>query len=213
MEPENFWDSIRDSLFKGRMTQGVVDTIDSITDTYIYEAMGQHNSNHLAYCLSTAYHESYSASKNPEWEPPREGFAKTNEGAVRAVTKLYDQKKISTNYALPDAVTGLSYYGRSFIQTTWKRNYEKMGDRIGLDLVNKPDLLLERPVAAKALVIGMLEGIYTGKKLEDYNGINGSYDFVRARRIVNGLDKAELIAGYANKFLTAINLSKYGNKD
>ncbi len=56
--------------------------------------------------------------------------------------------------------------------------------------MTQPDL------AVKALVIGMQRGSFTGRKLSDY--INGSsVDFVNARRIVNGLDKASTIASSA----------------
>jgi len=193
MKPEVFWGVIRDNLFRGKMTQGVVDTINVITDTYYGEAGGNAVPEHLAYILATAYHESYHRSKNPEWHPVREGFAKTNEGAIKAVTKLYEQGKISHNYAIPHT-NGHSYYGRGYVQITWPENYRKMGRRLGIDLYGNPDLALERSVAAKLLVIGMLDGLYTGRKLSDY----GSHDFdaYNARRIINGLDKAELIKGY-----------------
>jgi hypothetical protein len=51
---------------------------------------------------------------------------------------------------------------------------------------------------------GMIGGWFTGKKLSDYLG-NGKVDFVNARRIINGLDRADDIAGYANSFLAAVN--------
>jgi hypothetical protein len=49
----------------------------------------------------------------------------------------------------------------------------------------------------------MAHGIYTGKKLSDY--INADKcDFLNARRIVNGTDKAELIMGYAQRFFAEL---------
>lgn len=201
MKPEIFWGIIRDNLFKGKMSNGVVDTIDIIVDTYL--AQGQYNPQHLAYILATAYHESYHRSLNPEWNPVREGFAKTNEGAIRAVTKLFDKGSISQNYSLPYTSEN-SYYGRGFVQITHGENYRKMGKRLGIPLYENPDLALDRGVAAKLLVIGMIEGTYTGRRLSDYGSINGSFDPVNARRIINGLDKAELIEGYYEIFNLAI---------
>ncbi len=197
---KSFFDSVRSSLFNGRLSQGVVDTIQSITNEYF-----QHGTDlrELAYILATAYHESFHRNLNPEWEPVREGFAKTNQGAINAVTSLYKRGVISKNYALPDPVTGHSYYGRSWVQTTHKYNYKKMGDRIGVDLVNNPDLALKRDVSAKLLVVGSLEGLYTGKKLSDYITPTKT-DYINARRVINAKDKAELIAGYAQKFYDAL---------
>lgn len=199
MKPEVFWGVIRDNLFRGKMTQGVVDTIDTIVDTYLDQR--QYNPQHLAYMLATAYHESYHRKLNPDWNPVREGFAKTNEGAISAVTKLYNSGRISHNYALPHT-NGNSYYGRGFVQITWPENYRKMGNRLGIPLYENPDLALDRDVSAKLLVVGMIEGLYTGRKLSDYGAQD--FDAYNARRIINGLDKAETIKGYYETFNLAI---------
>lgn len=50
------------------------------------------------------------------------------------------------------------------------------------------------------MVDGMEAGRFTGKKLSDY--LPG--DYVNARRIINGTDKAEQIAGYARQFEAAL---------
>jgi hypothetical protein len=50
---------------------------------------------------------------------------------------------------------------------------------------------------------GMFEGWFTGKKLEDYI-FGNTCDYVGARKIVNGTDRAETIAGYAEKFQSAL---------
>lgn len=96
------------------------------------------------------------------------------------------------------------YYGRGLVQLTWDYNYKKMGQRIGVDLLGDPDLALEIRYAVPIIFIGMREGIFTRKKLADYfNATKG--DWVQARRIVNGLDKANLIAGYAQRYYAAIS--------
>lgn len=192
MNPELFWNGLRQDVFGGKMTQGVVDTVNIIVDTYYGEYINRGDPDHLAYILATAYHESYHATLNPEWLPVREGFAKSNAGAISAVTKLYNQGRIRVNYALPEA-NGNSYYGRGYAQITWLRNYIKMGKRIGVDLEKYPDLALERSVAAKLLVIGSVEGLYTGKSLFDYDLKDSLFDAYNARRVINGLDKADKI--------------------
>lgn len=174
------------------MTQGVVDTVNIIVDTYYAEYIKKGDPDHLAYILATAYHESYHATLNPEWLPVREGFAKSNAGAIAAVTKLYKDKKISRNYAIPQS-NGNSYYGRGFVQITHPDNYKKAGDLIGVNIYDFPDLALDRGVAAKLLVVGSVEGIYTGKSLFDYDLKDGLFDAYNARRVINGLDKAAKI--------------------
>ena len=47
----------------------------------------------------------------------------------------------------------------------------------------------------------MVEGWFTGKKLSDY--FNEKTDYINARKIVNGLDKADIIAGYAKVLYSA----------
>jgi len=64
-----------------------------------------------------------------------------------------------------------------------------MGDIFGIDLVNNPDLALTPEISAQNLVYGMLNGSFTKASLGRY--INSSkVDFINARRVVNGLDKA-----------------------
>ncbi len=91
---------------------------------------------------------------------------------------------------------GIKYRGRGLVQLTGKANYVKMSKVIGVDIVKNPDLLLQAKYAVAVLVLGMKRGDFTGRKLGDY--ISGSkVDFVNARRIVNGTDKAQQVANDA----------------
>lgn len=85
------------------------------------------------------------------------------------------------------------YRGRGYVQLTWKRNYEKFG------IADDPEKALEPETAYRILSDGMRKGVFTGKKISDYIS-DSEVDYVNARRVVNGLDKANLIAGYAEKF-------------
>lgn len=58
--------------------------------------------------------------------------------------------------------------------------------------------------AIPIMFIGMKEGIFTGKKFADYFSPTKE-DWVSARRIINGLDKANTIAGHAKKYYGAIS--------
>jgi putative chitinase len=95
------------------------------------------------------------------------------------------------------------YYGRGYVQLTWLSNYRAAGRKLGLDLVGNPALALEPGPAAQILVRGMVEGWFTGKKLSAYFTPMAA-DPTNARRIINGTDKAALIAGYHGKFLFAL---------
>jgi len=92
------------------------------------------------------------------------------------------------------------YYGRGYVQLTWRDNYKKYGNLLHLDLVGQPDLALEPKTALFILVHGFKTGTFTGKKITDY--INANHvDFVTARRCINGLDKADHIANLARAHL------------
>ena len=79
---------------------------------------------------------------------------------------------------------------------TWKVNAMKFGAK-------KPGDLMTWPIALQAAFQGMVKGMFTGKKLSDYI-FDGKCDYVGARRIINGQDKAKLIAGYARAFQYAL---------
>jgi hypothetical protein len=106
-------------------------------------------------------------------------------------------------YGLPDPLTGEVYYGRGFVQLTWADNYRNMGKRLGVDLYRNPDLALDRKIAARILIVGMVEGIFTGKKLSDYLNDRVT-DYRNARRIINLLDRADEFARLAELYERAI---------
>lgn len=181
-------------LFENKLDQGQVSGMEA---TLNYHQGIYPNEPGLPYVLATFYHET-----GRTMLPVREGFAKSNEQAIRIVTRMYEQGRISKNYALPDPETGQSYYGRGLCQTTWKHNYRKLGNIIFHDpelFVKNPDLLLDLNTSVETSIEAMYRGLYTGKKISDYI-TQDKKDYYNARRIVNGLDKASLIAGYAVKF-------------
>jgi predicted chitinase len=96
------------------------------------------------------------------------------------------------------------YYGRGYVQLTWKDNYQKYAGITGLDLVGNPDLALEPGTALFILVNGFKTGAFTGKKITDYINEDGA-DFYNARRVINGVDRANEIAALAEKYLGEIS--------
>lgn len=93
---------------------------------------------------------------------------------------------------------GYKYRGSGFVQLTGKNNYRKMSDVVNIDLVNNPNLAANFPTAAKIIVVGMMKGSFTGRKLSDYFN-SSKTDWTGARQIVNG-DSGDKAAGYAKEF-------------
>ena len=98
-----------------------------------------------------------------------------------------------------------TYYGRGLVQITWERNYARLSDVIGVDLVTHPEKALEMDNAIQILFEGMIDGLFTGRKLADYFG--KSADWRRARAIVNGRDRAADIASYAKKIWDSLRIA------
>lgn len=95
---------------------------------------------------------------------------------------------------------GYRYRGRGYVQITGRANYARLTKALGLgpteDLEVDPDQTLRPIIAYRIMSVGMRNGLFTGKKLSDYINAQGC-DYRNARRIINGVDRAELIAGYA----------------
>ena len=103
------------------------------------------------------------------------------------------------------------YYGRGFVQLTWEKNYASCGKelhRLGLvdsddELVIKPERALEPALAYPIMSFGMRKGIFTGISLNKY--IHGAAcDYFNSRRIINKVDAAATIEGYAVKLEHAL---------
>ena len=112
-------------------------------------------------------------------------------------------------YGKPGKHGGQIAYGRGDVQLTWDYNYERADDELGLRgaLTSNYDRALETEISAKIMVLGMTEGWFTGKRFASYLPAKGTATrvaFTSARRIINGIDRAELVAGYAISFQSAL---------
>jgi hypothetical protein len=175
--PAALFDAWREGF--GALNQSRVDGINTLVAEM--EAREWADQRWWAYVLATAWHETAGTMK------PLEEYGR---GAGRA-------------YGNPDPVTGKTYFGRGFVQLTWKDNYQRLGGILGLPLVGQPELALEPVNAARIMCEGMAGGLFTGKALGDYFDADTD-DPRNARRIVNGTDRAELIARYHGKALVAV---------
>jgi predicted chitinase len=95
---------------------------------------------------------------------------------------------------------GPRFKGRGFVQLTGRRNYTDWKKKLGIDIVSNPERVMEPEIAAKILVQGMRDGNFTGVNLDDYIG----NDFVNARKIINGTDRAPQIAAIADEYLKVL---------
>jgi hypothetical protein len=95
------------------------------------------------------------------------------------------------------------YIGKGYVQITWKANYQKYSNILGIDLVSNPDKVLEPNIALFILVHGCKNGTFTGMKIEDYID-DSRTDFYNARRVINGIDKAQEISDIAREWLNKI---------
>lgn len=177
----NFFDRVRQSLFGGRLKQAQVDGLQMILhrwDTH----HARDDDRWLAYMLATVHHET-----DRTFRPIRE----------------YGRGK-GREYGVACGPDGQIYYGRGFVQLTWMYNYKAMSAFAGCDLVQEPDRALEPEISTIILFEGMMRGTFTGRKLADY--FSGEKEnWVQARRIINGMDKANLIADHARHYYDAIS--------
>jgi hypothetical protein len=99
---------------------------------------------------------------------------------------------------------GPRFKGRGFVQITGRRNYANWSQILGIDLVSNPGKAAIPDVAAIILVRGMRDASFTGFGLSDFFS-ETQQDFFSARRIINGLNRADHIAEIAKAYFKAIS--------
>lgn len=185
MDRAAFFATVRSTLFGGKLTADQVSGIEAVLDEW--DAQGLTDNRWLAYMLGTAYHETARTMQPITEYGGRKYFDK------------YDTGKLASNLGnTPEADgDGFKYRGRGFVQITGRANYRKFG------IEATPEKALELTTAVKILFEGMKNGVFTTKKLSDYFS-GPKADWIGARRIINGQDRASDIAAIAKKFLVAI---------
>jgi putative chitinase len=165
-------------------------TVDVIKQIISYaQSKGLDNKN-IAYILATAYHETAF-----DFIPKRE-FG----NSAYFIKKYWTNSKVAKWLGNDSAEEAVKYCGRGLVQITGETNYEKFG------IANDPEKALEIDTAVRILVDGMIQGSFTGKRLNLY--INSqTNDYIGARRIINGNDKAYEIRDYTEKFYQILQKS------
>ena len=183
-----FFSQVRGSLFAGKLKQKQVDGLTAILDEWETNYKTK-DDRWLAYMLSTTHHETAATMQ------PIEEYGKGKGRKYGKRIRMNGQEYTDTDKL---------FYGRGFVQLTWYENYEKAGKKLKQDFIMNPEKVMELANATKIMFSGMMEGWFTGKKLPDYFN-KTKEDWVNARRIINGLDRAAWIADYAKKYYASIS--------
>jgi hypothetical protein len=200
-----FFDMVRADPFPGALNQSQVDGMTALLDMW-QEGYPNKDQRWLAYCLATTMWETSSTMQPIEEYGKGEGMS----------------------YGVADKETGETYYGRGFVQLTWRDNYARADKELGLadsdeSLEWHAGFALDPEIAADVLYIGCIEGWFRthedGKPETLGRYFNDDTDDpYNAREIING-DKSkvpswaagahigDLIAGYHRSFLAAIEAS------
>lgn len=164
----------------------------------------------VAYALATTYHETAHTM-----QPIKE------RGGTAYFTRMYDirgsRPHVARDLGNTQPGDGARFAGRGYVQLTGRRNYTKATQKLrdmgfDVDLVADPDRAMEPAIAAAILVVGMREGWFTTRDIDDdlpRRGPARLAQFVASRDIINGRDRQDLIAGYAADFQTALQEGGY----
>jgi putative chitinase len=197
MNKAEFFDLIRGQIFGGALNADQVKHIEAIADA---SAAAGWSIPYAAYALATGQHETAR-------------FVHLKElGGVGYFTRMYDVRGNRPSLARSNGNIhpgdGPRFIGRGYVHLTWRNNYRRAGQKIGVDLENNPELAAEPGIAARVMIEGMQAGWFTGRAMRHYLD-SSPPDYVGARRIINGTDKAALIAGYARDYERALRGAGY----
>lgn len=211
LDRKKFYDAIR-PMFGGKLLAPQVAGMDADFDCWEKSYQQRTPLTQIAYCMATEFHET-----NQTMQPIKEI------GGVAYFTRLYDVTGANPKRARAMGNTkpgdGAKFCGRGKVQLTWRNNYAKATNRLQVmgvlnpsqSLVVTPELAQRLDIATVIMFEGMEQGWFTGVDLDDTIDamIDGDEhaDAVKARKIINGKDRAELIAGYSDKILKALQVA------
>lgn len=107
------------------------------------------------------------------------------------------------------------WFGRGPVQITHRDNYLNFEKRLGVPLTANPSLALDPKIGASIAVVGMAEGLFTGRKLADYS-FPAALDAPaksNPRRIINGPDGTDATVAKAHRAFHAALLAAGGSAD
>lgn len=210
----------RDSgVFGTSLTHGQVRGMDAILD----EAETRETPlRHLAYILATPYLETggrmqpvreslnYSVdalltkfgrhriSEADARRYGRSGSRPANQQAIANIIYGGEWGRKNLGNTQPD--DGWRYRGGGLAQITGRANFTKFG--LAADPARSGDLI----PAVRMMFDGMDRGLFTGKRLSDFT------EYRPMRQIINRMDRADDVAGYAEAFEAALRAAGYAAK-
>lgn len=214
-KPAAFFDVLRSSdvIFGGKLTASQVSGCERLCAM----GAGRLPLSWMAYVLGSAYHEG-----GHTMQPIRERGSGDGPDADTWDDYLqqYDTGEKARRLGnTPEADgDGVRMCGRGDIMITGTGNYTFATIRLrelGIltaqeDLIATPDLALRGDVSAAIAVFGCLEGWFTGRKLRDFLQNPATLEqLTNARRVVNGTDRAALIASYAWEFQNGLKAGEW----
>lgn len=145
----------------------------------------------VAYALATIHHET-----DMTFQPIEE------RGGNVYLSKYFLKPSLRAalgNLKLSDAWV---FKGRGFVMITGRRNYTVFSTMVtsGIDLTSSPERACEPEAAYQIMTVGMMRGLFTTVSLPRYVSGATNKDYRNARRVINGLDRADLIANYARTY-------------
>ena len=191
-------------VFGTSLSQGQVDGMEAILDAGMHLPLPQ-----LAHVLGEVYHET-GGGMMPIKETVFRSHKDQNPTDAQVIARLdaaWAKKQLPWVQA-PYWRGG--FFGRGQIQLTHENNYRKFSPLVGVDLVKNPGKALNLPFSAKIAVVGCERGMFTGKRLANFDMPTG-YDHLNARRIVNRfvLKQAEAVADASEAFEAALVAGGY----
>jgi putative chitinase len=220
MNTAEFFAAARTSVFGGKLAQTQVDGITALLEACA--DLGVVDDRHVAYILATPMIETggtfvpiteslnYSStalmSKFGKRITPAQaaqyGRTNTHPANQEAIGNIiYGGPWGAADLGNTQPGDGNLFRGRGLSQVTGRRLYTIFG------YADNPEAVATLRVSAEIMVKAMRDGMFTGKKLGDYFSATVT-DFVNARRIVNGLDRATDMAVYAKKFLACMEAAR-----
>ncbi|MCK5926280.1 MAG: LysM peptidoglycan-binding domain-containing protein [Methylococcales bacterium] len=178
----------------GSLNQGQVNGLNSLLHSF-EEDEHINKIQHIAYMLATIKHETANRFQ-PITEYGGRSYFSRYDPVLANSSRRRSRAKANGNTRRGD---GYRYRGRGFVQITWQKNYKKLGEVLGHDLVKYPEKALDPVIAYQIMSYGMRHGIFTGRRLSHYLTDNHT-DYRHARKIINGMDKATRIKHYAENF-------------